>query len=721
MVRTVDRRNTCKWLANANDHAIGSVAGAYDVGSDTNPTVSMTVTSKSWTSAGVETTAQRTVYGKSVLRKPYPNQTSKDETVSGSDIILKVVLSDYIYQGDTVSNVSVVAGFHTDSGAGGSTLQNVELGAASITNSSVETYPAPIAMWLNHDRDWVKSNSYTVQMAVAHKAFRSGLPVRAVKFIATDEHTNTVSTTVSTMTKRDFSVTGLSAPVFSGALDFSSLTQGDLVTIDAIIYPWVGDAFQVSVGGDTYPSPNLTIFKVLNDRTGAYGTAYAYVDAVGGGTPQVSTNAATAAANPYSTIALAAAAIQTFNNSTFSRNNVSGGIIRLTATSHTQSSYSARAVGDIPLIVEAADIANKTTTIYQNIVASHDINGIPDLLKIKDVTLRQTSSKIFLDNAGTKDGNFALILENCHVDANSLTAYSGWVYQVGRAWMIDCSGDNLSIPLYSSTICRPVIAIGCSECAIGGTTYQAIGCKSLRSWPSTIGINSASYKPPVHNMFGWNFISTPTNGVNVFTLAAIANSNFASVGNIIEQCGGNTAPVVTLSADGVVLSANNILDIGNTIVGSRTNILYQDTGTTTVQKNGVSSLSIHYKWNCKSDVFSQSGNCVGNWAFLHRVGSKLNATRNGGSNGPVPGVGFWIGEVAAYGDTHGSDATPLVCDFITDASYTGTGAGNGDYTPGAATELPQIPSGETAYPYDLLGRAIPTDGTAYVGAVQQAA
>ena len=683
--------------------------GAYDLGTDSAPAVSVTVTSKSWTAAGVETTLSRVVYGKAVLRKPYPDQSVKDETVSGSDIVIKVVLNDYIYASETVSNVTVSAGFHTDSGSGGSGLLSDAMNEA-VTNSSAFAYHKPIAMWLNHDLDWVKANTYNVQMAVAHKDFRNGLPVRAVKFIATDTDLNTTSTTVSTMTKRDFPVTGLSAPVFSADLDFSGLTQGQMVTIDAIIYPWIGDAFQVSIDADTYPSPNLTVLKVLNDRTGDYGTAYAYVDGVGGGTPACNTNPVAAALTPYATVASAAAGLQTYINSTFSRDNVSGGIIRLNVGTHIHSTYSARAVGEIPLIIEPANVGDKATTVYQNNVDSHVSNGITDLLKISNITLRQVSNKKFLDNAGTKDGNFALILEGCIIDANGQSTYSGWVYKTGRTWMLGCSGDNRSVVAYSSSIVRPVIAIGCTSPGVGGVTYQTIGCKSLIGGPGG-GVDSVSYTPANYTFHGWNFFSIPTEGSILTTIT----SNVAFVGNVAEQVGGQVNAAMLVSADNITTPCSNILDIGNTVVGSRSNLLYQDTGAAEVVKTGTSSLSIHYKFNTKSDIFAGNGNLVGNWAFVNRVGSKYRVATDGGSDGTPVGPGSWVGEVSAVGDSCG----PLDPHFTDDASFTGSKAGDGDYTPGESTELPQIPAGMTAYPSDLYGRDIPADGTAFVGAVQR--
>jgi len=195
-------------------------------------------------------------------------------------------------------------------------------------------------------------------------------------------------------------------------------------------------------------------------------------------------------------------------------------------------------------------------------------------------------------------------------------------------------------------------------------------------------------------------------------------NGIAVVGSVLEQYGGETGQALALSADGVVVPMTNMLEISNTVVGTRSNLFYQDTGTETVIKDGVSSCSLQWEWNCKTDVFGTNANLVGNWAAVHRVGSKYRAAINGSSDGNNSvGVGKWLGEVAALGDSGG----PIAPDFVSDASYQGTRAGNGDYTPGASTAIPQVPWEHCAYPWDLYGRDVPQGGTAFVGAVQRAA
>jgi hypothetical protein len=58
--------------------------------------------------------------------------------------------------------------------------------------------------------------------------------------------------------------------------------------------------------------------------------------------------------------------------------------------------------------------------------------------------------------------------------------------------------------------------------------------------------------------------------------------------------------------------------------------------------------------------------------------------------------------------------------YVDNASYTGDGSGNGDYTPDAGSVLlSRVPAGGAVLPYDLAGNAIPNDGTGDAGAIQK--
>lgn len=698
----------------ANSKTGGTYSG---LNSKSSPGLALTVTSKSWDTSGVQTTTTRTVYATAVKRQAYSNQALRVESTNGSGIDTTYTLSEYIYSTDTVT-CAIASGFFTDNGAGGSgtacSAQN-----PAVANSSTEAYPLPQAVWLQHDLEWIQASTYSPKLAVMHRFGKSGQPVRAVKFIATDQHSNSVSAIATALSSGSWSASGLYANYFTASLDFSTLTQGDLCTIDAIIYPWVGDSYQISVSGETYPSANLSIYKVLNDRTGGFGIAYAYVDGVGGGTPTVSATAATAAANPYASIAAAAAAIQTFNNSTYSRNNISGGIIRIPAATTitglgTDTMDTTLTDGVIPLQIEGI---NQSTSIYRDTGADTN-NDINDKMKWKNLTFRKNGGSFFAlrgDNSGLGD---VLIFEDVIFDLNGQTIYDNWLTDYGAGYFINCGGSYCGQgSLAGGSKHGTALLLGCSW--LPEFCFNAVACKDV-NMTSTVMLGPKNTTSPLEALrgafFGWNFVgrgAADTVVAQAFTVD-VGTRGIALVGNIIEKwANAGTQPALQLW-DTVTQGVRNVADVMNTIVGERTNVLYNDSGVASVLRNGLSKHTIHYKWNSKTDVFAANANCTGNWALLYKVGGGYSLYIAGGSDGSTaPGVGNWCGEISGPGDVFSGSA-----DFVTDASTTGTHVGNGDYHLGGSTTAPLIPAGETYFAVDLFGTVIPTNGTAHAGAVQ---
>ncbi len=650
--------------------------------------VTMNVTRPGFTATGAPTTVTEAVTVMARVRQPYPAQASLTATT--------VALSDFVYAADGVP--------------------------AGVTNASALQYPRPIPLWLTPDMERARGSTFTARLAVAHAYARSGRPVAAVTFIVSDG-TNTVQQTVSTLSNRQWS-SGLFAPYFEAAIPLATLNQSATCTVDVIIYPWVGTSYQASVSGASYPSINFTVLKFLNDRTGGYGEAYAYVDAAAGNnaTAVVSATPATAAALPYLTVSAAAAAIKTFNNTTYARNNTSGGTIRLVAgTEHVHAPFQASNTGPIALVIEAANPALKSTTVYKD-NGTGAANSTPFMLKLKDITLKKVgATAIMLDNSATVATlDRMLVLENVAIDLNATSPYGAWIYKTGRFWMIDVSATaNLGVSFDDfGGVAREITAIGCSGLFAGTQIYNAVACKltgALRRVPSATNTELGAGQ-----MISHCHITQTVNGSRALSSSTgiIDARGFALIGSVLEQTTGETAPNLSFHADSDVQAAENVLCIGNTIVGSRTNWLYQDTGTVTVAKRSFIRFTVNRERNTKTDVFGANGNLVGNWPASYNVGSRSNAAIKGSNDGfSSPGVGRWLGEVAALGDVYGSLAAPLAVAWVNDQSFDGGKAGDGDYTPGGASVLPLIPSGLAPYSVDQKGRPVANTGSARIGAI----
>lgn len=632
----------------------------------------VTVTRQGFDATATPVSVTETLTVMTRLRQPYPDQT----TLTAD----QVALSDFVYQGDSI---------------------------AGVTNASTRPYPKPVAMWLTPDLDRATTGTFTVRLAVAHAHARAGRPVAAVRFIVSDG-TASAQVLVSAMTGASYAETGLTVPCFESALDLSGLAEG-ICTVDAVIYPWIGDAFTVSAEGDAWPSPNLAPLRVLNDRLGGYGTAYAYLDPVNGSdaTGAASADAPTAAAAPFAGIAAAVAAIRDLNAASFGRADAGGGVVRLVDGEHVHAAFAGAAgTTTVPLVIEGASRAG---TVYRDAGVS-TTSSLPGHVVFRNLTLRKTGGSIvFLD------GSDLLRLDNVRLDLNGQTEYDAWLYRVGRVQVIDSADDGLLGAF--GTAAKMVHLIGSRSASDGSALYDA-AASDMRGAFSVAA--SGGRVAATGQFFGhcriWQ--TDPSKPV-VKAGSAIGPRGFALVGSVLEAINDDTSAALWINADGNVDPVENALLIGNTVVGARSNLLYQDTGTATVAKSGYMRFNVHTYRNTKSDVFGADGNLVGNWPFAFNAGARGNVALRGDNAGnAVTGTGNWLGEARALGDRYGSIAAPINPDWADDASFYGSGLGGGDYTPGAASELPGIPAGDVAYPLDLAGRALTDDGPALAGAMQ---
>lgn len=612
------------------------------------------------------------------VRLPYPDQ----ETLTHDH----VALSDFVYANDAIEGTA---------------------------NSSTRAYPKPIAMWLNHDREQARASVHVLRLAVAHAYARQGRPVAAVKFIASDG-TAQVEQIVSEMAAIRYDASGLSVPHFAAEMDLSQLAQGVLLTIDAVIYPWVGEAFTISLDADAYPSPNLTTLRLLNDRTGGYGAAFAYVDVTLGddGAGVVSADVSTAQAAPFATIAAAVAAVEVFNLGAYGRANDTGGAsVRLVEGVHSLGIFKTQGGSvDVPLVIEAADPAKRDTTILTDGGAS-TFNSIPAMLKLRDVTLRKTGGSVVFLDSGANSASNLLVTENCLWDANSTNYYGAWVYRVGRFFQVNCgigAGGDPKQGNFFSTEATMVTAVGCERCA-GTITYQAAGCSGLPEFTMRAATGA---RPDMTGLFlGWNVFTNGSTSNPIISISTpIGPRGVALVGNVVESWGSTSNAAIRLNADSDTNPSQNVVIQHNTVAGERANLMYLD-GAVDVSKTAYVKFNLFERLNIKGDVFASRGANIGNWSARFRVGWSHNAIMDGSNNAASYGPASWLGEIGSAGEATGS-----MYAFENDASHRGTGMGGGDYTPLAGSTMPVVPIGFAAYSVDLMGNPI-VAGQSRVGAI----
>lgn len=691
------------------------------------PGLVLEVTSKAWTTGGVQTTRTRYVYATSVLRQPTPNGAVLQETESGANCNVVWSLSSQVFStasGDTIVGCTTLMAFFTDNGSGGSSAANPG-GVSTVTNNSTAAYKKYQMCWLTPDLERITSSSWAPRLYINPGRFsQQGQPVRAVTFTATDTSGHTVTSTVSTMTSGQYGASTYYTAWFQPSWNLSTLTDGNLATVDATIYPWVGEAFTLSVDGDVYPSGNICTLKGVVDVGGTYGTVYAYVDGVGGGTPAANTNPVTAAANPYASISAAAAAGIVLNNSTFSRNSHSGVTVRVAAATTLSGlggdGMDAQATGALPLLVEGV---NQATSILTTLSTQNDI---PSIIKFRNLTLERQSGANAVGFDG-KTGGTAKMLACEDVIFSSGTAtnayYDGWMIQYGRGYFINCSGaDAGQGSIFSTNPHATVVAVGCTF--IPSKSLNFVACSHTGNGVPVSEANT-SLVTPAGGVMALSRIKNSGAGKRVLQIVQrnYGDRGLGLYGLVLEGYGGLDSAALLVSGDTDTVAVENVNIIACSPVGERCNLGYNDTGSAAVSKDVVLKHSYVYKLNIKSDYFTTANaNRIGNWQFRHGVDCSHNFIDEGTNNGDAgPGFVSWMGEALGdgknelpFGFVNGGDP-----DWDNDLSGA-AGAGGGDYRPGASTALPFIPAGETMMPLDFLGKAVPTDGTARAGALQPA-
>jgi hypothetical protein len=598
-----------------------------------------------------------------------------------------------------------------------------------VTNNSTHNYLQPQAVWLTKDRQRATGTNFDVELLVTHGHARSGRAVAGVRFIATDESANSVTVDVNATTLHTWSVTNFCTDAFKAAIPLAGLTQGDVITIDAIIYPWVGEAWQLSVDGYAYGTGiGASTLKALNDRTGAYGTVYAYVATDGDNSTGVaSTTPATAAADPFATCGAALVALRSFNNTNYSRNEPGGSIVRLLTGAHLWGGYTATsdATQDMVCIIEAAPSA--TPVIVSNAVNYR--NSTPRLVEFIGIEVRRDASgNNFLFQKPDDSWVNISIFDDVNFNLNGYSANGAILSQGGRRYFFGCTGDNIGQSGSFSDLAA-FNSFGCTgDWCARGFAINIVGCDV-----GTADILNGDHPPSSGVVDGRihacnRFIKYATAQIQIFN-NALSERGYGRICNIIEhgddEAGG---PALQIYADGVIENVANVVIFLDGLYGSgqfRAKHLYGNGGTGLLSE-GVVKFCVWNVGNIKGDSFENNGSNT-NQSVRYQVNQSSNTWYNGTLGNQVAGyTDNYKGDIVQMHTVYGTfDEDPLiVMDFANPKYFGAAGAsapyGGGDYTPGASYAGALIPAGFAPCAHDIYGRVIPNDGTAFAGPIQAA-
>lgn len=616
------------------------------------------------------------------VREPYPDQD--DLTINN------VAFSDFVYQNEVVYK-------------------------SNVENLSNKSYPLPIAAWATPEWTRADSDSFKVRLAVAHAHARNRRPVAAVEFIASDG-TNTFTVNVNTMTNVLFTSSNLAIPVYEGLIDLSSLNEGE-VTINAKIYPWVGEEFDIAIDASATKTINLCPLSILNNRAGG-AVSYAFVNLNSGNdiSAEIGSTATLAESSPYATFAAAVTAARTYNNTNFNRDNAGGTVITLNDGNHDWVSFRNIANGtsnNIPIYIEGE---SRSGTIVRG-PSTQTQSSICFRSFFSNFTFQPTTATTITFDFGAITEEGVTVFDRISFDGNSIAPYDGVVFRTGRTIFHDCSENvntGIGNVLGGSTAAKLIRFIG-SDFKSVENHYGALASRV----PEYNTFEPQGIEPPSIGVLISHCFMT-SNTTIIETNHEINSRGFGLIGNVIERITSSLDPCVNIGTG--TNTVENLVMMGNTMVGSRTNLLYNNTGNVRIDKSGVYRANIAERLNIIGDINAEESDLTGNWAFRYQTGNSLNATISGPgtvqSSTEIYGPVSWLGEIPGPGDISGTTADRLETEFDNDQSLTNSAValGSGIYSPDSSiSEIPRYGDLKSIpYSHSNLNNALTI--TSFIGA-----
>ena len=715
------------WVAEIDITGL-STGGTYNFNLGTNNATTtntpyFTVTSQGYDNSGNATTITRTVYATNYERKIYPSDATANETAGAGFVTVRVALSDWIYSSDTLT-FTAPATFYTQ-GSGNNTVSGL-----SVTNNSVEAYPKVIANWSYPGYSRITGSTFNLRAVAFHRSAQQGRPVRAVKYTCADQHSNTATNIVTSPTIDG--TLGDAEPVieYIGTINTSGLTQGDVLTCNFIAYPWYGDSGSILNTGDganTMPTPLYAPQTYLLDKTGAYGSTVAVVDPVSGvNATGVAVDSATfngtndnATTHPFLNIFAAANAIAAYNNTNHSRNDVGGGVIYLKEGSHvwTGGTLTAGAKANANAWVTVTKFPGATRA---NVLISSAGNDklLAHKLKLEDVRITNSTVIGFTG------------MDSVWVNNSDIYPTAAATFYTNTLLYITGSNinDNGEMLPYSTVTASRALIRGSTSTATnttGARPYVMIGNHLAFSGGATVSSDYSGQTTPVYSntIYAFNFLTqfTATSPLLGHLNSSVAmTTGIAIVQNILEQASSGSVPLVQIAADTSTSNpVNNILIWNNSLIGQRINATYND-----INLNGTAP-AYRRNWSIEGNIFDDYNEVTdsdshggtpdaaryGNHSSIHGAGLNSNVLLQ--RVGAIPG---FVPKFIGLNSVSGSSLNPF---YVSDKSYVGTGAGNGNYRLTASSPaLNLIPSGGAVLPFDLAGNARKNNGGGAAGAYE---
>lgn len=670
-----------------------SSSGTYDTGyvDDNAPIwgdgkLTLTRTNETFTGLGIATTKQTQLYNTKYKRQDVPNQLLADETISGLNVIIRIALSDEIYTGDTAITIDVDADLYTQGGTGSNAVSGL-----SVTNSSTRGYYPPVPNFTRflHGRimgfDDINIAEVETNFEVRAMAYHRDGKVPVIKIVAvgrTSLHSETIYLTDDEIEQTSYNDLN---PIIEriGNIPITGFTQGELVDIDLVAYPCIGDASVVvdsSTLGRTMPTHELTTHTVVCDKSHTYGITTAVIDSVSGdnGTGVVVDFGSFNPLSPplaFADAGAAATAIRAYNLANHSRDNHGGGLFLFQAGDHGLTTTTTTGSTGDAFIVMTPFPGVDPATVHMN--AQND--WVSDKTKYHKLWIDLPLGSTLWSNE-----QYYLWWSEC--DVTSLPSYHS--YKAG-ALAIFTGSDISSCPQKF----RPGGAGGTYHILVGNNIHDissninVISCVLLGNYMDGDFFIRDGYPgltvPYIRGaLIAQNRIKKTADGTDIIHLGDNVAGNVtegdAVVNNILEKPTSGSSPIFWIAGDETEqYNVDNMIIWNNVILGQRSNLAYNDytlEGVGPAPRDG---------WSIKGNFFddlnvitdtsshggSPSSDKNGNLSIIHGCGLASNWYADNTVLGYMP---EFIGVNAVY-DYQGDPG------FVDYAAGYGTGLGDGDY------------------------------------------
>ena len=691
--------------------------------------VVFTVTSQGYNTSGTLGTITRTVYGTKTVRKAFPTNTMTDrsvldEAVSGGTLTIKVALSEYIYADDesgagksgTDVTVSIPATFYRDSGGGGTNNYNNVATNYTVTNNSTLNYPKVIGRWAWPGYERVTAD-FLVEATAFHKFSQNGKPVAAVAFSAADQSGNVSRSTTTSMTVSTRSGDANSVLVYAVTMDVDALDQAEVIDVNFIAYPWVGDETSVlntstTSDGYTQPDERLGPLHQLNDKSGTYGVGYAYVNRSTGNDSTgtvYSSQVAAEAGNAFLTIGGAASSTKIYHNANASptRNSAGGAVILLADGNHpfpgTVPSSDLGTSMDTWMIVKPASNATQANTKISS--------GSGSAIKATRIKFEGLTISPSVAAGGGLTGRTAgdvMWLHNNIINATTSSPIFSWRTLYGTQNSITSFSTGFSSYAAAQRAPWALVRGNTSASNITSQFYNVIGNKNVTAAnfieTGDVEVVAGGMASSTNAIFAFNTIYNMSTAVIWSSLST--TTGIAIIQNLFERVAGDAQGTLDISAgsDNGATTTNFIL-WHNTLTGGRQQFAYNSSGSVRIPKlNYSTKFNIFLDQGIKSDTFTGAGGGdgarTGNWPIVYGVGTVGDRSLKNSFGGDFNGL--FSGRQVSTG---GAFYLP---GFKSDLSQeTGLNTGNGDYSLASTSLIIDTATTTSSFhhvlPYDLLG------------------